>query len=92
MAKQSELDVVLNPRPYELDAGRLLLVPLLPQGSPRAALPSEVWERVLAFAVHSPYSVEKSAKRLTRAQWRAELSTVCKVFSVRASSVCKAFN
>ncbi|KZV80855.1 hypothetical protein EXIGLDRAFT_629514 [Exidia glandulosa HHB12029] len=82
MAKQSELDVVLNPRPYELDAGRLLLVPLLPQSPPKVALPSEIWERILAYAVHSPYNVDQSKRRLTRAQWRAELSTICRTFSV----------
>ncbi|EJD37065.1 hypothetical protein AURDEDRAFT_173823 [Auricularia subglabra TFB-10046 SS5] len=82
MAKQTELDVVLNARPYELNTGQLLLVPLLPPNTPKATLPSEVWERVLAYAIHGPYNIEKSKRRLTRAQWRAELSTVCRMFSV----------
>lgn len=82
MANLSNVDVVLNPRPYERDAGRLLLVPLLPEGAPKASLPAEVWERVLAYAIHGLYRTEQSRRCLSRAQWRAEIGTVCKMFSV----------
>ena len=77
------ISVLLNPRPYENEAGKLLLVPLLPDAPPRSSLPREVWERVLAHAVHGPYVVDPLRTTLSRAQWRAELVTVCRTFSVR---------
>lgn len=71
--------VLLRPRPFAKSAGRLVLLPLLPQRTSIEPLPSEVWTRILHH-VFTEYNQHMSnANTVT---WRRDLLLVCKSLRV----------
>ena len=70
--------VLLSPRPYERYAGKLLLLPLLPEQKRYKPLPSELWTEILAFSM---LSSETSGETVVD-KWAWALLRVCKTIRV----------
>ncbi|KAI6008402.1 hypothetical protein F5J12DRAFT_828519 [Pisolithus orientalis] len=69
--------LLLCPRPLARCAGRLLLLPLLPQRPPLKPLPSEIWSEVFSFVLSESLAANPLADR---ARLCMSLVMVCRSF------------
>ena len=76
--------VILQPRPLQLNAGSILLVPLLPHRKSTTPLPTEIWTKIFIDVYCGDDNVDPTPNVRNRTEgYRRDLLLICKALTVR---------
>ena len=76
--------IILHPRPLQLNAGSILLVPLLPQRRTATPLPTEIWTKIFVNVYYDDNNIDSTPNIRRRTErYRRDLLLICKALTVR---------